>query len=92
MNYLFLIPIFLLQACAPMTNENNAFVEKTVYDSPLKPCAYEYPDLSGNLCVVEINDKNIYPLNEMINDQRLFMFSRMAMARLCERSGGKEYS
>lgn len=88
---IFLLPLFLFQACGPMPGQETYVIENRNYDSPLKPCAYEYPDLNGNLCVVEINDKNVLPkIPDMNSNQMLIEFSRMAAAKQCERSGGKK--
>ncbi|MFN4174656.1 MAG: hypothetical protein ACK4HV_06095, partial [Parachlamydiaceae bacterium] len=70
-----------------MLDNRTYVIENRNYDSPLKPCAFEYPDLNGNLCVVEINDVNVLT-KEMNNKQMLVTCSRMALAKQCERSGG----
>lgn len=89
-NLILLLPLVLLSSCG--LSEPRAYViQHNTYDSPLKPCAYEYKDLAGNLCVVEINDKIILPdVPNMDSAQSLVVFSKMGNARECERNEGKK--
>lgn len=90
-NLIILLPLLLLQSCGPIAEDRPYIVENKKYDSPLKPCAYSYPDLEGNLCVVEITDKNVLPsFPGMDSNEIVRTVSKMAMEKQCQRTGGKK--